>query len=209
MWSRTLTEPGARPAPRRLAAALLVALPCGVAASERLEICFDYGCRTRQAIEVTNDDVATLRPLFDGHLAPAAERDAIARAVGMLYRVAGRQSEIWRDRGGNLDDDDTKNGRMDCIDHSTNTTTFVAFLARRGWLVHHGPGERDERGFFLSLHWTATVTERATGARWAVDSWFFDPGTPAEVYPLAEWRAGRRPPNTGLVRFGAWGSPAR
>lgn len=209
MWSRTLTESRARARRRRLAGVVLVALPCASAATERLEICFDYGCRTRQAIEVTAEDVAMLRPLFDAYLDPAAERAAIARAVGVLYRIGGRQTEIWRDRGGNLYDDDTKNGRMDCIDHSTNTTTFVGFLARQGWLVHHAPGEREERGFLLSLHWTATITERASGARWALDSWFFDPGTPAEVYPLAEWLAGRRPPNTGLVRFGAWGSPSR
>jgi hypothetical protein len=63
-----------------------------------------------------------------------------------------------------------------------------------------------KRGFLFTVHMAAQIAERAglvrgagekagTGgnSRFAVDSWFRDPGHPAEIYPLAEWLGGRRP----------------
>lgn len=185
-----------------LAVVLIVlsgAAPVARGTVAEVAICFNYGCHDRQKIEVASDDLAPFRARFD-HVASAEdEREAIRAAVAGLYTVAGRQSPIWRDRGGNFADDDTKHGRMDCIDHSANTTAFLRLIDRIGWLRHHAVGEPAVRGRVFNVHWSATMTERATGVIFAVDSWFFDPGELPVIYTLKEWLAGRRPPGTSVL----------
>ena len=112
-----------------------------------------------------------------------------------MYHYAGYQSPVWRDKGGNVDDG-YDSGRMDCIDHSTNTTRFLQLVERRGILKFYQVLEPVKRGLFFTIHMAAQIAERtgfAQNAGFAVDSWFFDPGHPAEIYPLAEWLNGRRP----------------
>ena len=83
---------------------------------------------------------------------------------------------------------------MDCIDHATNTTSFLRIMERAGMLRFHRAAEPVRRvRFFVSEHWSARVIEAASGAEYAVDSWFFDPGTPAVVMPLQAWRDGEAP----------------
>ena len=124
---------------------------------------------------------------------PAAEREAIARAIAWLYFYAGMQSPIWRDRGGNFYDDDTQPGRMDCIDHSTNTTAYLRLIERHGWLKHHVGGERVLRGRMVDAHWAARIDARGSTDERVVDTWVLDPGLPATVCPLQAWLNAARP----------------
>jgi hypothetical protein len=117
-----------------------------------------------------------------------------------MYFYAGMQSPIWRDHGGNYADDGV-DGRMDCIDHSTNTTTWLAILARHGWLRFHEVGTPMQRGRIFTVHWSARVVESDSGEEYAVDTWFLEPGRPAVIYPAAEWRDGARPPGTEYIRW--------
>jgi hypothetical protein len=122
---------------------------------------------------------------------PPAERAAIARAVAWLYFYAGLQSPIWRDRGGNFDDD-TQPGRMDCIDHSTNTTAYLQLMERHGWLKFHAVGERVLRGRMLSDHWAARLVERGSQEEWVIDL-VTRSGLAAAVFPLQRgWTAPSR-----------------
>ena len=84
---------------------------------------------------------------------------------------------------------------MDCIDHSTNTDRFLRLLGHVGALRFHTVGERRRRFelLFFIEHWTATLIESAGQARFAVDTWFFDPGEPALVVALERWQAGYDP----------------
>jgi hypothetical protein len=70
-------------------------------------------------------------------------------------------------------------------------------LGDAGLLRFHRPGERARRFAFLVFgeHWTATLVENDSGQAFAVDSWFFDPGFPAMVVPLARWKEGYDPGN--------------
>jgi hypothetical protein len=112
-----------------------------------------------------------------------------------MYTIAAAQTPIWRDRARNGMDERHLEGAMDCIDHSTNSDAFVQLLWDKGLLRHHHPGVREVRFAFLMFgeHWAATLVETATGARFAVDSWFFDPGFPAAVVALERWKAGFDP----------------
>jgi hypothetical protein len=173
--------------------AVALALAAGAAPAEEVQICFNYGCK-EQAVSYSPLHLGQVQAQFVDADSPAGERAAIARAVAWLYFYAGAQSPIWRDRGGNFDDDDTQPGRMDCIDHSTNTTAYLQLIERHGWLKHHGVGERVLRGRMLSDHWAARLVERGSKDEWVVDSWFLDPGLPAAVFPLQAWLDGAEPP---------------
>jgi hypothetical protein len=177
------------------AAALIVlafASPFAVA-QEAAVVCFNYGCSSRAVVRFEEASLAAVANEFHGVASPDAERAALARAVGRLYALAALATPIGNDHGENVYDGGI-DGSMDCVDHSSNTTEFIGIAERRGWLHHHHRGERVQRGWFMTVHWTATVVEEPSRKRYAVDSWFFDPGQPAFVQPLETWRAGARPP---------------
>ena len=164
-----------------------------------VRICYDYGCAREALVKI---DAATLEQVgawLKEAQDAANERARIARAVADLYLVAGWQTPIWRDRGGNFDDDRDLPGAMDCIDHAANTSAFIALLARNGALRFHRHTEAIRRMRFLAEHWAARIVENESGVEYAVDSWYFDFGTPAVVMPLSDWRAGRDPGRAPLA----------
>ena len=173
--------------------AILLLLAAGAVAADEVEICFNYGCSERTVVRYSPLQLGQAQAQFVDVDSPAAERTAIANAVAWLYFHAGAQSPIWRDRGGNFDDDDTQPGRMDCIDHSTNTTAYLRLIERHGWLKFHAVGERVLRGRMLSDHWAARVVERGSREEWVIDTWFLAPGLPASVFPLKAWLDGAEP----------------
>ncbi len=79
---------------------------------------------------------------------------------------------------------------MDCVDESTNTTTYLWMLWHAGLLRHHEVGAPAWRARFFTIgqHRTATIRERASGRVWAVDSWVRDNGERPDVLPLEAWR---------------------
>jgi hypothetical protein len=182
------------------AATLATGLAARLACAEEVTVCFNYGCKDAAVVRFEPADIGGVKRLFVDVASPQAEREAIARAMGSLYFHAALQTPTWRDRGGNIDDDGAE-GRMDCIDHSVNTTAYLALLERNGWLRFHTVANRVQRGRFLAVHWGAQLSEKAEAAQWVVDTWFLDPGNPAIIYPLDEWLDGARPPGTELFRF--------
>ena len=91
-------------------------------------------------MNVDADARARLQALFQHINSAAAERDAVRDAVQQLYLNAGAQSPIYQDKGGNFRVG-LAEGRMDCAYHSTNTTTFLNYLAAQGWLQYHSVGK--------------------------------------------------------------------
>ena len=177
---------------------LLVALPAW--ADESVSVCYNYGCASEQTVNFSQRQLEEVHQLLAAATTAAAERSALALAVGRLYAWAGQQSPIWRDRGGNVADGGVP-GRMDCIDHSTTTTRFLRLLERRGWLRFHRVLAPLSRPYLLiARHWSAQIEETGGGLtpattprRFAVDSWFVDNGRPALVLPLQEWSSGGGP----------------
>jgi hypothetical protein len=189
------------------AKAFLLASACALAldasplgAEEELPVCYNYGCQALATVRLEPAQLKQVASLFARVESPKGERAAIAAAMAWLYAYAGEQTPIWLDRGGNLEDEELP-GRMDCIDHSTNTTTWLALLERRGWVRFHTLADPVQRGRLLSVHWAARVLEKPSGAHWVVDTWFLDPGYPATIYPLDEWMDGARPPGTEIFRL--------
>ncbi len=163
------------------------------ARADEVTICYNYGCYAKAQVDYSDRQLDRLRRLLAAAGDAAAEREAIAVAIGRMYGIAGEQTPVWRDKGGNYADGG-ENGQMDCIDHSTNTSTFLRLLQSHGWLRFHEVLEPIRRTrFFVAVHWAARVRDRGTQQAYVVDSWYFDNGRPAAVFAVEEWLAGKRP----------------
>lgn len=90
-------------------------------------------------------------------------------------------------------------GRTDCVDNATNTTTFLHILRDideiPGWSVL--PPEIRNRFNLIEVHWTAVVRDASSDEAWSVDSWYRPNGHLPMVMPLADWideKLGWEPP---------------
>ncbi len=192
---------------RHALAALGLALAAGCATTapdgggpiprpEAFAVCHGHGCEQRTPVSLTPAEWARVAALFRPPPADAAaERRAVACAVGLLERLVGPRTGTAGDLGGTFPGLG-RPGQMDCVDEASNTGTYLRMLADAGLLRFHVPDGRATRGYFVMgwPHTTAVMRERGTGRRWAVDSWFEDNGRPARIVPLGLWRRGWRPP---------------
>ena len=183
------------PSPKAVAFALLC-VPAAAsmgAHAEQVTICYNYGCYARAPVDFSEAQLELVQQQLAAAADAAAERQAVSFAIGRMYAVAGEQTPVWRDKGGNYADGGN-NGRMDCIDHSTNTSAFLRLMQARGWLKFHEVREPlMRRRFFFAEHWAASLREQETQKLFIVDSWFFDNGKPAAVLALGDWLAGKTP----------------
>lgn len=76
-------------------------------------VCYNYSCASQAKVDFSSLQMRKLRQLFKTATTPDAERSAIANAIGLFGRFAGEQTPTWRDKGGNINDNET-DGRMDC-----------------------------------------------------------------------------------------------
>lgn len=172
---------------------MLWAAALAVSADELVMVCYNYGCLNEELVVFHEGRLTWAGSLLAAAVTPRREREYLSLVIGKLYADAGRQSPISVDRGGNLADGGEP-GSMDCIDHSTTTTRFLQMIERRGDLRFHRVGEIVSRPFLLvSSHFAASIEDKVSGERFAVDSWFVDNGEPAVILPLVEWEDGGGP----------------
>jgi hypothetical protein len=165
----------------------------GPARADQVTICYNYGCYAKAQVAYSERQLDTLHQLLAAAGDAGAEREAISVAIGRMYGIAGEQTPVWRDKGGNYADGG-ENGKMDCIDHSTNTDTFLRLLQAHGWLRFHEVLQPLMRTrFIIAVHWAARIRDRGTREDYVVDSWYFDNGHPAAVLTVGDWLAGKRP----------------
>ena len=163
------------------------------AQAAELTICYNYGCAVQAKIQIDLDELSQLDQLFEEIPNAVVERSSIQFAIGLMNRIAGKQTPIRNDKGGNSDDDGVE-GRMDCIDHSRTTTAYLKLIDARGLLHFHRILEPVRRApLLVNDHWSARIQETETEEQYAVDSWFFDNGEPAAIFPLREWLKGAEP----------------
>ncbi len=167
------------------------------ATPEHFSVCHGNSCRDIDTLALNAAQRRILTALFDKPPPDAAsERARIATAIAAMERWVGARTGTDRDRGGTFPGLGEP-GQMDCIDESTNTTTYLTLFTSQGWLRLHRVEARMARGF-LPLAWphtTAVIMEIGTGQRYAVDSWFLDNRQPPFIVPLKIWRHGWKPPH--------------
>ncbi len=173
-----------------------------------LTVCFDFGCKTRQEVYVHTPEWRAVAEHLSASQNAADERDRVATAVAFMEQIVGALTPTGRDRGGNDFEGDDWTGQMDCIDESTNTTSYLNLFQERGLLKWHrvkDPVYRAPRIF--DQHWAAQIEHTATGRHYAVDSWYKDNGQRPYVQMVEAWKrkeafastADRRCPSTRAV----------
>ncbi len=164
--------------------------------TDGLTVCYAFGCKGRIEVGLGAADRAQLAKLMQaGRASAAAERQAIAATSAWFdKRIApetGTQNHVAR---ANIQYTFNSDRQFDCIDASRNMTSLLLLLDDLKLLRYHVPGVPEARGFFLdglTVHATAVMTEKASGESWALDAWTRSYGQPAEIMPLAHWKAGR------------------
>ncbi|MAE52162.1 MAG: hypothetical protein CMH27_10165 [Micavibrio sp.] len=160
--------------------------------------CHSYGCKNKSDITFTNKDWTQIA----GHFSPAPgsaeqERRAIALSIGDFERLIGNKNGTSSDKGGTFRRMMAGGLQLDCVDESINTTIYLQLLNKKDLLRFHDTGAPAVRLPVIHAgrwpHQTATIIEKRSGARFAVDSWFHDNGFPAEVIPLKNWKNGWKP----------------
>lgn len=177
----------------RFAFFLLFVCLCRGAAADELAICYNYDCAAKASVVFSGKQLLQVRNLFKKLPDAESERTSISKAIGLFEDFSGKQTPTKNDRGGNVNDDEV-DGRMDCIDHSHNTTAYLRLMEERGWLKFHRVLEPTRRApLLVNDHWAARIQEKQGGQEFIVDSWFFDNGQPAAVFTLEDWLHGASP----------------
>ncbi len=155
----------------------------------RFAICKNFGCKDTQEVEFRSSQWRQIEALFSASPAsPVQERLVIARAIAEIERLVGSMTDTGQEKGGNIEGIGLP-GQMDCIDESTNTTTYLRAIARRGLLRWHTVGERAyRRPFVFDQHWSATIKTMGGAQSWTVDSWFLDNGKQPFIQALGDWK---------------------
>lgn len=165
------------------------------------EFCHGGGCAGIQQVGLSDGEWGQVSALF----VPAPknamqERARIARAVALLEQLVGKKTGTSNDLGGTFEGFGLQ-GQLDCIDESTNTTTYLRMLHKKGVLHFHDITDTHTRGYFLHgwPHTAAGIRENgAQGAVYVVDSWFYANGSPPVIMPLPTWQEGWTPKSPPL-----------
>ncbi len=158
--------------------------------------CSQYGCKRLTPLTLSLQDWAGIETAFGPPAMSAAEeREKIKQTIGYFERLIGPRTGTETDIAGTFRR--IGQGQLDCVDESTNTTSYLMLVKQRGLLNFHDVGGPDTRFPLIHAgrwpHQTAVMTDRQTQTAYAVDSWFHDNGKPAEIITLESWKEGWKP----------------
>ncbi len=160
-------------------------------------VCYKHTCAAVATLALTPAEWGEIRKIFQPAAdSPERERTLIKKAVSRLEVMIGKKIHTSNDKGGNFEGMFVNEGfQMDCIDESSNTTTYLALMQKDNLLQWHQVQPTKTRGFFIfgMPHTTAVIKENQSDKVWAVDSWFFDNGVEPVILPISQWSDGWRP----------------
>ena len=116
--------------------------------ANRVEVCHAYTCQMKTSYEFTSTNIAEITSLIrkiKRNDSPAEERRAIAYAIGLMERQVGAVLGI-RDKAGMQWTASGDPTQQDCVDESTNTTSYLMVLQSNGLLRYHTVGGHVGRG---------------------------------------------------------------
>lgn len=163
---------------------------------QKFSVCHGYSCAYLSIVSLKSQQWAEVAQLFAVPApSPEGERMQIRYAIAKMERLVGAMTGTSADRARNKPNDVGIGARMDCIDESTNSTTYLMMFEQAGWLRHHDVLSRRKRGFFPFVwpHYAAVIESHSNGEWWAVDSWFLKNGEMPFIVPFSEWEKGWEP----------------
>jgi hypothetical protein len=164
--------------------------------SVTLRVCYNWSCAAQQRVTFAADEMQAVKD-FLGQCTGTGLHDRIQRlrvGIWQMQLIAQRHiPELANDREINEFDKGVE-GRLDCVDSSSNTMTYLKILEALGQLPGWSVAKPVVRNVmdFYGVHWTAVVTEQGTGKKWSVDSWFRPHGHLPFVMPLADWERDKK-----------------
>jgi hypothetical protein len=157
-------------------------------------ICFNWSCASRQRLTFTRTDMTEVArqmaqcPGNGWH----TRVQRLRIGIWQMERLAQKYQPLLANDAAINEDDQDREGRMDCVDNASNTTTYLHVLGSLGLLPGWTVAAQQVRGrFSFQVHWTAIVVDQRGAGAWAVDSWFRPNGHLPYVMPAAEWNSGR------------------
>ncbi len=161
----------------------------------RVSVCHGYSCKFQTKFTFTDADVAEIKAIFKKVKkddTAGEERRAVAYAIGWIENRVGKAIGTDKDRPGMDFAATGDKSQQDCVDESTNTSSYLLVLANNGLLKHHTVGTpfaKDQlwRGVAGWTHWTAVLKDTATNQKWAVDSWIYQNGENPAVVETDKW----------------------
>ncbi|EIC20764.1 hypothetical protein [Thiorhodovibrio frisius] len=175
--------------------------------SVTLRICFNWSCAYRQTMTFTPDDIAILKQLIaacpGGSLHDRLQRVRIG--IWQMELLAQQYQPLLANDLAINDGEAGVNGRMDCIDNTSNTTTYLHILEDIGELNSWTVASPKVRGRFdlIAVHWTAVIIDTDNGVYWSVDSWYRPNGHLPMVMPLLSWTDKKKAWNPPFNRINA------
>ena len=164
---------------------------------KHFSMCHDQGCKTVEQLSLSKEQWQQIVQYFQpAAISAAQEREQIARAIAQFEHIIGIKTNTSEDKAG-LFAHMGSAGQLDCIDESTNSTTYLHILNQAGLLKWHEPMNHVTRGFFIFgwPHSSAAMREKYSKKEYAVDSWFEDNGQLPHIIPLSQWDSGWSPEN--------------
>jgi len=162
---------------------------------KHFSMCHDHGCKTVEQLSLSDTQWQQIaRHFLPVVLSAAQEREQIAEAIAEFEKIIGIKTNTSQDKAG-LFAHMGSAGQLDCIDESTNSTTYLLIFQQAGLLKWHEPINPVTRGFFIFgwPHSSAAMKEKQSQIKYAVDSWFEDNGQRPHIIPLPQWDSGWSP----------------
>lgn len=170
---------------------------------ENFTHCYNYGCAKRETLALPTETQSKIDNIFSTPASTAEDEQVkIIQSLQLLEEDIGEITGTKNDKRGTFrlyldNSNEAKSHQQDCIDESTNTTTYLTLLNNMGYLKFYSPAFPANRQPFTSKapwwHQTAVIKNNTSGERYAVDTWFEDNGTAGYIVPLDEWKSGWRP----------------
>ncbi|MEN0059733.1 MAG: hypothetical protein AAGB31_12915 [Bdellovibrio sp.] len=161
---------------------------------EPILTCWAWSCSASASVQLREVEWQKIDTLFQPIATSAREeRKQIRLAMGLFEKIVGElNGQTKFDLGAPNSKGKGKPGQTDCVDESTNSTRYLKFLKARGLLRFHQVTEIEMRFNkawmpLLGQHFTATIQDLKTSQRYAVDTWWYDNGTPAVIQKLDAW----------------------
>lgn len=165
--------------------------------------CYNYGCQQKQRVEPPSATLKAIKKIFTpASTTTEQEQSRISQSIQIFEQDMGEITGTKNDIRGTFmlygeDTPATRSFQLDCVDESTNTTTYLTLLNNLGYLKFYTPVFPAVRQPLLGgggwWHQTAVIQDKATGEKFAVDSWFEDNGAPPYIISLNSWKKGWHP----------------
>ncbi|MCU7834829.1 MAG: hypothetical protein KZQ83_06175 [gamma proteobacterium symbiont of Taylorina sp.] len=160
-------------------------------------MCHAQGCKKVEQLSLSDEEWQKIARHFHSAADSAQqEREQIADAIAEFEQIIGIKTGTSQDKAG-LFASMGSPGQLDCIDESTNTSSYLLILKKQGLLKWHEPMDHVTRGFFIFgwPHSSAAMRGKNTSSNteYAVDSWFEDNGKRPHIVLLSKWRSGWEP----------------